>query len=213
MGKKKKRIQFSTVQFSHSVVSNSLRPHEWQHARLPCPSPISRVDSNSCPSSWWCHSAISSSAVPFSSCPQSLPASGSFPMKRITKCQILLGSTRLNKQHDIGLSTAKPSETLQMSGERKAVSSEHTGSPGPFSWQWLPDHSRVFFLFSFLELPHHCSINLILVNAFLLIGNIHSCLEKKGKYVTKLILILKNTFFLRTQIFLHTNSLFYITHS
>ena len=70
-------------QFSCSVVSDSLRPHESQHARPPCPSPTSRVHSNSCPLSWWCHPAISSSVVPFSSCPQSLPASGSFPMSQL----------------------------------------------------------------------------------------------------------------------------------
>ena len=69
---------FSSVQFSHSVVSNSLRPHESQHARPPCPSPTPGVYSNSCPSSRWCHPAISSSVIPFSSCLQSLPASGSF---------------------------------------------------------------------------------------------------------------------------------------
>ena len=73
---------FSSVQFSHSVVSNSLRPHESQHARPPCPSPIPRVHSNSRPSSRWCHPDISSSVIPFSSCPQSLPASGSFPMSQ-----------------------------------------------------------------------------------------------------------------------------------
>ena len=73
---------FSSVQFSRSVISNSLRPHESQHASPPCPSPTPRVYSNSCPSSWWCHPAISSSVVPFSSCPQSLPASGSFPMSQ-----------------------------------------------------------------------------------------------------------------------------------
>ena len=65
--------------FSHSVVSDSLRPHERQHARLPCPSPSSWICSNSCPLSQWCHPTISSS-VPFSSCPRSFPASGSFPM-------------------------------------------------------------------------------------------------------------------------------------
>ena len=70
-------LSFSSVQFSHSVVSDSWRPHELQHARPPCPSPTPRVYSNSCPSSRWCHPAISSSVVPFSSCPQSLPASGS----------------------------------------------------------------------------------------------------------------------------------------
>ena len=75
---------FSPVQFSHSVVSDSLRPHKSQHARLPYPSPASRVYSDSCPSSRWCHPAISSSVVPFSSCPQSLPASGSFPMSQLS---------------------------------------------------------------------------------------------------------------------------------
>ena len=74
---------FSSVQFSRSVVSDSLQPHESQHARLPCPSPTPGVYSNSCPSSWWCHPAISSSVIPFSSCPQSLPASGSFPMSQL----------------------------------------------------------------------------------------------------------------------------------
>ena len=76
-------LQFSSVQFSCSVVSDSLRPHESQHARPPCPSPTPRVHSDSGPSSPWCHPAISSSVVPFSSCPQSLPASGSFPMSQL----------------------------------------------------------------------------------------------------------------------------------
>ena len=66
---------FSSVQFSHSVVSDSLRPHESQDARPPCPSPTPGVHSDSRPSSQWCHPAISSSVLPFSSCPQSLPAS------------------------------------------------------------------------------------------------------------------------------------------
>ena len=72
---------FSSVQFSRSVMSDSLQPHELQHARPPCPSPTPGVHSNSCPSSQWCHPAISSSVIPFSSCPQSLPASESFPIK------------------------------------------------------------------------------------------------------------------------------------
>ena len=73
--------QFS--QFSHSVMSNSLQPHESQHARPPCPSPTPRVHSDSRPSSQWCHPAISSSVVPFSSCRQSFPASESFPMSQL----------------------------------------------------------------------------------------------------------------------------------
>ena len=70
-------------QISHSVVSDSLRPHESQHARPPCPSPTPGVHSDSRPSSQRCHPAISSSVVPFSSCPQSLPASKSFPMSQL----------------------------------------------------------------------------------------------------------------------------------
>ena len=70
-------------QFSHSVVSDSLRPYESQHARPPYPSPTPGVHSNSYPSSQWCHAAISSSVVPFSSCPQSLPASEYFPMSQL----------------------------------------------------------------------------------------------------------------------------------
>ena len=73
----------SSVQFSRSVVSDCLQPHESQHARPPCPSSTPGVHSNSCPSSRWCHPAISSSVIPFSSCPQSLTASGSFPMSQL----------------------------------------------------------------------------------------------------------------------------------
>ena len=71
-----------SLQISHSVIFKSLWPHGLQHARLPCPSPIPRACSNSCPLSWWCHPTISSSVVPFSSCLQSFPASGSFPMNQ-----------------------------------------------------------------------------------------------------------------------------------
>ena len=74
---------FSSVKFSRSVVSDFLRPHESQHARPPCPSPSPGVHSNSRPSNRWCHPAISSSVIPFSSCPQSLPASESFPMSQL----------------------------------------------------------------------------------------------------------------------------------
>ena len=72
-----------SVQFSRSVVSDSLRPHESQQARPPCPSPTPGGHPDSCPLSQWCHPAILSSVVPFSSCPQSLPASESFPMSQI----------------------------------------------------------------------------------------------------------------------------------
>ena len=73
----------SSVQFSLSVVSDSLRLHEPQHTRPPCPSPTPRVYPNSCPLSQWCHPTISSSVIPFSSCPQSFPESGSFQMSRL----------------------------------------------------------------------------------------------------------------------------------
>ena len=73
----------SSVQFSRSVVSDSLPPHESQHSRPPCPSPAPRVYSDSCPSSWRCHPSISSSVIPFSSCPQFLQASGSFPISQL----------------------------------------------------------------------------------------------------------------------------------
>ena len=76
-------FQFTSVQFCRSVVSDPLRPHESQHARPPCPSPSSGFHSNLHPSSQWCHPAISSSVVPFYSCPQSLPALESFPMSQL----------------------------------------------------------------------------------------------------------------------------------
>ena len=79
----KKNYSYVSVQFNHSVVSDSLRPHESQHARPPCPSPTPRVYPNPRPLSWWCHPAISSSVIPFSSCPQSLPASESFLMSQV----------------------------------------------------------------------------------------------------------------------------------
>ena len=72
-----------SIQFSRSVMSDSLRPHESQHARPPCPSPTPRVYSNSCPSNWWCHPTILSSIIPFSSCLHSLPTSGSFHMSQL----------------------------------------------------------------------------------------------------------------------------------
>ena len=76
-------LDASSVQFSCSVVSDSLRPHESKHTRPPCPSPTPRFHPDSCPSSQWCHPAISSSIVPFSSCPQSLPGSESFPTSHL----------------------------------------------------------------------------------------------------------------------------------
>ena len=109
----------SVSQLSLSVVSDSLGPHELQHARPPCPSQTPRVHANPCPSSRWCHPAISSSVVPFSSCSQSLPASESFPMSHspshvqlvITKLLPLPQGERIhfaNIQINKGTSGAKP---------------------------------------------------------------------------------------------------------
>ena len=81
---------YVSVQFSHSVVSGSLRPHELQHVRPPCPSPTPEVYSNSCPLSWWCHATISSSVILFSSCLHSFPASGSF---QTTQCFASVGQS------------------------------------------------------------------------------------------------------------------------
>jgi len=77
------KSNYHSLQFSSSVVSDSLQPPEPQHARPPCPSPTPRVHPNPCPLSQWCHPTISSSVVPFPSCPQSFPASGSFPMSQL----------------------------------------------------------------------------------------------------------------------------------
>ena len=76
-------LLFSSVQFSHSVVSDSLWPHRLQHTRLSCPSPTPGAYWNSCPLSQWCHPTISSSVIPFSSCLQSFPASESFPRSQL----------------------------------------------------------------------------------------------------------------------------------
>ena len=83
LGKSNIVHQFSSVQFSHSLVSDSLGPHELQDAKYTCPSPTPRAHPNPCPWSWWHHPSILSSAIPFSSYHQSFPASGSFPMSHL----------------------------------------------------------------------------------------------------------------------------------
>ena len=98
-----------SVQFSRSVVSNSLRPHELQHTRPPCPSPTPRVYSNPSPLSRWCHPTISSSVVPFSSCPQSFPTSGSFPMSQHQVAKVL----EFQLQHQSLLWTPRTEDLLQ----------------------------------------------------------------------------------------------------
>ena len=94
-----------SIQFSLSVVSDSLWPHEPQHARPPCPSPTPGVHPNPCALCWWCHPAISSSVVPFSSCPQSFPASGSFQMSQLSAS----GGQRIG----VSASTSVPSMNTQ----------------------------------------------------------------------------------------------------
>ena len=120
------------IQFSHSVMSDSLWPHELQHARPPCPSPAPRVYSNSCPSSWWCHPAISSSVIPFSSCPQSLPPSGSFPTSRLF---------------------AWGGQSIGVSASASSPSNEHPGLSA-FRMDWL---DLLAVQGTLKSLPHHPS--------------------------------------------------------
>ena len=106
------KSECNPVQFSGSVVSDSLWPHEPQHARPPCPSPTPGVHSDPHALSWWCHPTISSSVVPFSSCPQSFPASGSFQMSQL-------------------FTSGGPSIRVSLS---TSVLPEH---PGPISFRWI----------------------------------------------------------------------------
>ena len=121
----------SSVQFSHSVMSDYLRPHESQHTRSPCPSPTPRVYPNSCALTWWCHPAISSSVAPFSSCPQSLPTSVSFPMSQhFTWCGQSTGvsfSISLSKEHP-GLISLRMDwlDLFAVQGTRKSLLQHHT---------------------------------------------------------------------------------------
>ena len=141
---------FSSVQLSCPVVSNSLRPHEPQHARPPCPSPTARVYPNPCPLSLWCHPTISSSVVPFSSCPQSFPASGSFPMSQSSSGQ------------SIGVSASTsvlPMNTQDWSplGWTGWISLQSKGLSRVFSNQTVQKHQ--FFCLSFLCSPTLTSIH------------------------------------------------------
>ena len=112
-----------SVQFSHSVVSDSLRPHESQHARPPCPSPTPGVHSDSRPSSQGCHPTISSSVVPFSSCPQSLPASESFPMS-LTETAVKSLNAGETNIYLIGQKVAGCLQSMQRIGTKCCVSSD-----------------------------------------------------------------------------------------
>ena len=120
-----KSVQFSSVTQS---LSDSLQPHESQHARPPCPSPTPRVYPNSCPLSWWCHPTLSSSVIPFSSCPQSFPASESFQMSQLFA----------SGGQSIGVSAST------------SVLTTNTQDWSPLGWTgWISlqskGHSRVFF--------------------------------------------------------------------
>ena len=116
-----------SVQFSHSVMSDSLRPHRLQHARLSCPSLIPRACSNSCPSSWWCHPTISSCHA-FSSCLQSFPASASFPMSQFfTSCDQSTGAISLSNEYS-GLISFRMDwlDLLAVQGTLKSLLQHHT---------------------------------------------------------------------------------------
>ena len=119
---------FSWVQFSRSVVSNSLRPHELQHARPPCPSLTAGIYPNPFPLSWWCHPAMSSSVICFSSCPQSFPASGSFPTSQFTSSGQNIGTSAsasvlpMNTQHSFPLGLTRLI-SLQFKGLSRVLSS------------------------------------------------------------------------------------------
>ena len=110
-------IIFSSVQYSRSVVSESLRPHGLQHARPPCPSPTPRVYSNSCPLSRWCHPTISSSVVPFSSCLQSFPTSGAIPMTQF----FTSGGQSRERWKPLGLSISPQEEGLDTRKKREEL--------------------------------------------------------------------------------------------
>ena len=104
-----KYLYKSSVQFSHSVVSNFLQPHELQHARPPCPSPTPGVHPNPCPLRWWCHPTISSSVIPFSYFPQTFPASGSFQMSQLfASCGQSIGVSASTSVHSMNTKDWSP---------------------------------------------------------------------------------------------------------
>ena len=137
------RAVFSSLQFIHSVVSDSLQSHEPQHARPPCPSPTTGVHPNPCPSSQWYHSTISSSVVPFSSCPRSFPASGSFPMNQL----FALGGQSISFSFNI------------------SPSNEHPGLISRMDWLDLVTVQGTLKRF----LQHHSSKASILCSAFVIV--------------------------------------------
>ena len=138
IGLHRKAICEASVQFSRSVVSNSLRPHESQYTRPPCPSPPPGVHSDSRPSSQWCHPAISSSVVPFSFCPQSLPASA-FSNVKLTVCKILW-VTHIILFHPQNLSLEEGTSNTLVSQVRKP----RTGKVESFAWGHRPGRGKIW---------------------------------------------------------------------
>ena len=151
--------QISSVQFSHSVVSNSLRPRESQHAGPPCSSPTPRAHSTSCPSSWWWRLTISSSVVPFSSCLQSFPASGSFQMSQFF---------------------ASGGQNIGVSISVSVVSSEYSGL-NSFRMDWLDCLVVQGTLKSLLQ--HHSSKTLITQHSVLFIVQLSHPYMTTGKTI------------------------------
>ena len=152
---------FSWVQFSHSVMSDSLWPHEPQHTRPPCPSPTPRVYSKSRPLNRWCHPTISSSGIPFSSCVQSFPASGSFQMSWLfaSGWALMNGTSILIKETSEGFLTLLPHEDRVKSCQSAAQKMVTTRAPP----HWHSD----------LELP----VSITVRNKFLLFLNISACVS------------------------------------
>ena len=144
------------MQFSRSVISESLRPHEPQHARPPCPSPTPRVYPNSRPSSRWCHPTILSSVVPFSSCPQSFTPSGSFPMSQIfTSGGQSIGVSASTSVHPMNTQDWSPL------GWTSWIFLQSKGLSRVFSRVLSQDCQRVFF-----ELLHSSKASILQCSAF-----------------------------------------------
>ena len=139
-------VYISSVQFSHPVVSYSLWPYGLQHARPPCPSQTPRVYSNSCPLSQWCHPAISSSVIPFSSCLQSFPASGSFLM-----CQFFTSGGQ-----SIGVSASASVLSMNIQDWFLLEWTGYISLQSKGLWRIFPNttvHHHQFFTLSFLHTP------------------------------------------------------------
>ena len=149
---------FSSVQFSCSVVSDSLRPHESQHARPPCPSPTPEVYSNSCPLSRWWDPATSSSVSSFSSCPQSLPASGPFPMSQL----FAWGSQSIGVSASasvLPMNTQNWSPLLNYKKEHTWVSSNEVDEPRAYYKEWSKSERKTRISYININME---SINMVL---------------------------------------------------